>query len=58
MNVNQHITGTSMLDLCEQIFFRHGIRSLRYDGGMSREAREQCLGQFRQIGGPKVILVR
>ncbi|KAM5537320.1 hypothetical protein V8D89_009050 [Ganoderma adspersum] len=48
---------TSMLDLCEQIFFRHGIRSLRYDGGMSREAREYCLGQFRQIGGPKVILV-
>ncbi|TBU55696.1 SNF2 family N-terminal domain-containing protein [Dichomitus squalens] len=48
---------TSMLDLCEQIFSRHGIRSLRYDGSMSREAREYCLAQFRQPGGPKVILV-
>ena len=48
-----------MLDLCEQIFARHGIRSLRYDGKMSREAREFCLTQFRQpAGGPKVVLVR
>ncbi|KAI0334280.1 hypothetical protein GY45DRAFT_94057 [Cubamyces sp. BRFM 1775] len=48
---------TSMLDLCEEIFARHGIRSLRYDGQMNREAREFTLGQFRQAGGPKVILV-
>ncbi|OSD03838.1 hypothetical protein PYCCODRAFT_205289 [Trametes coccinea BRFM310] len=48
---------TSMLDLCEQLFARHGIRSLRYDGPMSREAREYTLAQFRRPGGPKVILV-
>ena len=47
-----------MPDLCEQIFFRHGIRSLRYDGSMNQEAREYCLTQFRRPGGPKVILVR
>ena len=46
-----------MLDLCEQIFARHGIRSLRYDGKMGREAREYCLAQFRQPRGPKVVLV-
>ncbi|KAI0655704.1 SNF2 family N-terminal domain-containing protein [Cubamyces menziesii] len=48
---------TSMLNLCEEIFARHGIRSLRYDGQMSREAREYTLAQFREPGGPKVILV-
>ncbi|KAI8992782.1 SNF2 family N-terminal domain-containing protein [Trametes punicea] len=48
---------TSMLDLCEQIFARHGIRSLRYDGKMNREAREYTLALFRRPGGPKVILV-
>ncbi|KAH9886946.1 SNF2 family N-terminal domain-containing protein [Cubamyces lactineus] len=48
---------TSMLDLCEEIFARHGIRGLRYDGKMSREAREYTLSQFRHPSGPKVILV-
>ncbi|CDO69944.1 hypothetical protein BN946_scf184836.g18 [Trametes cinnabarina] len=48
---------TSMLDLCEQLFARHGIRNLRYDGPMSRDAREYTLAQFRRPGGPKVILV-
>ncbi|KAI0819841.1 SNF2 family N-terminal domain-containing protein [Trametes gibbosa] len=48
---------TSMLNLCEQIFARQGIRSLRYDGQMGREAREYTLNQFRRPGGPKVILV-
>ncbi|RDX49056.1 hypothetical protein OH76DRAFT_1483538 [Lentinus brumalis] len=48
---------TSMLDLCEQVFARNGIRSLRYDGSMSREAREYCLKEFRRPGGPKVVLV-
>ena len=47
-----------MLDLCEQVFARNGIRSLRYDGGMGREAREYCLKEFRRPGGPKVVLVR
>ena len=46
-----------MLDLCEQIFARYGVRNLRYDGKMSREAREYCLSQFRRPGGPKVMLV-
>ncbi len=47
-----------MLDLCEQEFARHGIRSLRYDGSMDREAREYCLMEFRRPTGPKVVLVR
>ena len=47
-----------MLDLVETLFARYGIRSLRYDGRMSREARELALAEFRQHGGPKVILVR
>ena len=47
-----------MLDLIETLFARYGIRSLRYDGRMSREARELALAEFRQNGGPKVILVR
>lgn len=47
-----------MLDLIETLFARYGIRSLRYDGRMSREAREMTLAEFRQRGGPKVILVR
>ncbi|PCH42875.1 hypothetical protein WOLCODRAFT_102715 [Wolfiporia cocos MD-104 SS10] len=48
---------TSMLDLIETLFARHGIRSLRYDGKMHREAREAVLIQFRKAGGPKVILI-
>ena len=47
-----------MLDLCEQIFARNGIRSLRYDGRMSHESREYTLSQFGQSGGPTVILIR
>ncbi|KZT67894.1 hypothetical protein DAEQUDRAFT_672524 [Daedalea quercina L-15889] len=48
---------TSMLDLIETLFSRYGIRNLRYDGKMSREARELTLAEFRQRGGPKVILI-
>ncbi|KAI0669018.1 SNF2 family N-terminal domain-containing protein [Trametes maxima] len=48
---------TSMLDLCEEIFARNGIRNLRYDGSMNRDAREYTLNQFRGSGGPRVILV-
>ena len=50
--------GTSVLNLIETLFGRYGIQSLRYDGKMSREAREKTLVQFKQIGGPKVILIR
>lgn len=50
-------TGTSYLDLIEDLFLRHGIRSLRYDGKMGREAREMTLKQFREPGGPKVICI-
>lgn len=51
-------TGTSMLDLIEILFSRHGIRSLRFDGRMGREARDAVLVTFKQSGGPKVILIR
>jgi SNF2 family DNA or RNA helicase len=50
--------GTSMLDLIEILFSRHGIQSLRFDGKMSREDRDATLATFKKSGGPKVILVR
>jgi SNF2 family DNA or RNA helicase len=50
--------GTSMLDLLETLFSRHGIRTLRFDGKMDKTARDATLAQFKQIGGPKVILIR
>ncbi|KAF7967113.1 hypothetical protein HWV62_35883 [Athelia sp. TMB] len=48
---------TSMLDLIEKLFARYGIRSLRYDGSMDRNAREIALSTFKRAGGPKVILI-
>jgi len=47
----------SMLDLVEAFFLRHGIQGLRYDGKMSREARETVLARFRKGGGTKVTLI-
>lgn len=47
-----------MLDLVETLFSRYGIRSLRFDGKMDRAARDSTLAKFKQIGGPKVILIR
>jgi SNF2 family DNA or RNA helicase len=49
---------TSMLDLIEILFSRHGIRSLRFDGKMDRAARDRVLAIFKRAGGPKVILIR
>ncbi|THH13318.1 hypothetical protein EW146_g6890 [Bondarzewia mesenterica] len=48
---------TSMLDLVETLFARYGIQSLRYDGKMSRDARDRALVSFKKAGGPKVILI-
>ncbi|CAA7262707.1 unnamed protein product [Cyclocybe aegerita] len=48
---------TSMLDLIETLFSRHSIRSLQFDGKMDRSERDATLAQFRQAGGPKVILI-
>ncbi|KAE9403438.1 hypothetical protein BT96DRAFT_1016994 [Gymnopus androsaceus JB14] len=48
---------TSMLDLIEVLFSRHGIRSLRFDGKMDRKSRDRTLAQFRKADGPKVILI-
>lgn len=47
-----------MLDLVEKLFSRYGIRSLRYDGKMDRNSRENALSTFKKAGGPKVILIR
>ncbi|KAH0579625.1 hypothetical protein H2248_002475 [Termitomyces sp. 'cryptogamus'] len=49
--------GTSMLDLLDFLFSRHGIQSLRFDGKMDRFARERVLTTFKKPGGPKVILI-
>ncbi|KAI0319418.1 SNF2 family N-terminal domain-containing protein [Amylostereum chailletii] len=48
---------TSMLDLIETLFSRYGIRNLRYDGKMSREARDQTIIAFRKSDSHKVILI-
>ncbi|KAJ7131709.1 SNF2 family DNA-dependent ATPase [Mycena crocata] len=48
---------TSMLDLIDILFLRHGIRSLRFDGKMNREQRDRVLATFKKPGGPKVILI-
>ncbi|KAJ7156150.1 SNF2 family DNA-dependent ATPase [Mycena filopes] len=48
---------TSMLDLIEILFTRHGVRSLRFDGKMDRAARDAVLATFKKAGGPKVILI-
>ncbi|KAJ7085372.1 SNF2 family DNA-dependent ATPase [Mycena belliarum] len=48
---------TSMLDLIEILFSRHGIRSLRFDGKMDRGQRDTVLSTFKKQGGPKVILI-
>ncbi|KAG5352566.1 hypothetical protein C0989_001784 [Termitomyces sp. Mn162] len=48
---------TSMLDLLDFLFSRHGIQSLRFDGKMDRFARERVLTTFKKPGGPKVILI-
>jgi SNF2 family DNA or RNA helicase len=47
-----------MLNLIETLFSRYGIQSLRFDGKMSREARDATLATFKKHGGPKVILIR
>lgn len=52
------LIGTSMLDLLDILFSRHGIQSLRFDGKMDRHARDTVLSTFKQQGGPKVILIR
>ncbi|THV01709.1 hypothetical protein K435DRAFT_836766 [Dendrothele bispora CBS 962.96] len=48
---------TSMLDLIETLFSRHGVRSVRYDGKMDRISREHALAVFKRPDGPKVILI-
>lgn len=49
--------GTSMLDLIENLFTRYGVQSMRYDGKMSREARDRVIVDFRKHGSPRVILI-
>ncbi|KAF8064022.1 SNF2 family DNA-dependent ATPase [Lyophyllum atratum] len=48
---------TSMLDLLDILFTRHGIQSLRFDGKMDRHQRDAVLSTFKRPGGPKVILI-
>ncbi|KAJ7024175.1 SNF2 family DNA-dependent ATPase [Mycena alexandri] len=48
---------TSMLDLIEILFSRHGLRALRFDGKMDRAARDAVLATFKKPGGPKIILI-
>lgn len=47
-----------MLDLVEIEFSHHGIDFLRFDGKMDKTSKDEVLVQFKQHGGPKVILIR
>jgi SNF2 family DNA or RNA helicase len=47
-----------MLDLIETFLSRSSVRSLRYDGKMSRDAREQTLAAFRKSSSVKVLMIR
>ncbi|PPQ64913.1 hypothetical protein CVT24_008253 [Panaeolus cyanescens] len=48
---------TSVLDLIEILFSRHGIHNLRFDGSMDRAEREDVLAAFRKPDGPKILLI-
>ncbi|KAF8510456.1 SNF2 family N-terminal domain-containing protein [Hysterangium stoloniferum] len=48
---------TTMLDLVEDQFEQYNISSLRYDGKMGREERDEAISCFKKIGGPKIILI-
>ncbi|KAF9040113.1 SNF2 family N-terminal domain-containing protein [Panaeolus papilionaceus] len=48
---------TSVLDLIEILFSRHGIHNLRFDGSMDRAEREEVLASFRKPDGPKILLI-
>lgn len=37
---------------------RDGIESLRYDGQMNRNERDETLSRFKRSGGPKILLIR
>lgn len=48
---------TTMLDIVEEMFEQHNIISLRYDGKMSRDERDEAIARFKRTGGPKIILI-
>ncbi|CUA67293.1 DNA repair protein RAD5 [Ustilago maydis 521] [Rhizoctonia solani] len=48
---------TSMIDLMQILLRKSGFESLRYDGQMKREQREETLSRFKKQGGPKILLI-
>ncbi|CAE6483099.1 unnamed protein product [Rhizoctonia solani] len=48
---------TSMIDLMQILLRKSGFESLRYDGQMKREEREETLTRFKKQGGPKILLI-
>ncbi|CAE6334692.1 unnamed protein product [Rhizoctonia solani] len=48
---------TSMIDLMQILLKKSGFESLRYDGQMRREEREETLSRFKKQGGPKILLI-
>ncbi|KAJ1306287.1 hypothetical protein OPQ81_010989 [Rhizoctonia solani] len=48
---------TSMIDLMQILLRKSGFESLRYDGQMKREEREETLSRFKKQGGPKILLI-
>ncbi|CAE6440516.1 unnamed protein product [Rhizoctonia solani] len=48
---------TSMIDLMQILLRKAGFESLRYDGQMKREEREETLSRFKKQGGPKILLI-
>ncbi|KAG8683421.1 hypothetical protein FRC08_014294 [Ceratobasidium sp. 394] len=48
---------TSMIDLMQILLKRDGIKTLRFDGQMSRTERDRTLSRFKKQGGPKILLI-
>ncbi|KAH8822730.1 SNF2 family DNA-dependent ATPase [Flagelloscypha sp. PMI_526] len=48
---------TANLDLLEKLLSRHGMRSLRFDGTMNRQDRDDVLAKFKDPRSYKIILI-
>ncbi|KZV96448.1 hypothetical protein EXIGLDRAFT_733361 [Exidia glandulosa HHB12029] len=48
---------TSMIDLIEILLKREGLKSVRYDGKMTRGARDKAIAAFKSDSGPNIMII-
>ncbi|EJD48096.1 hypothetical protein AURDEDRAFT_113300 [Auricularia subglabra TFB-10046 SS5] len=48
---------TSMIDLVEILLRREGLKSIRYDGQMTRGARDKAITTFKSRNGPDILII-